>query len=261
MLKKAILVIICSLFLTGCSLTPPAKSAIEIHSTPQATVFINGREAGITPYKNTNLTPQEITVKLAFNDQWVEKKINLKQGLTSVLDWKFDENGNNGGYLLTMEKTGDSNCSLLINSIPARAVISLDNQIIGSTPKKIDRLEQGEKQITISFPNYQNINLFLRTTPGYNLIVTAELIKNIRPTESSQETTPINQQPLVRVRETETGWLNVRDNPSTGGREITKIKPDEEYQLLEKTQDWLKIELKDGRDGWIAAKYGEIISR
>jgi cell division ATPase FtsA len=61
--------------------------------------------------------------------------------------------------------------------------------------------------------------------------------------------------PMVIIKETETGWLRVREKPGTIYLEIAKVYSGETYPQLEKTTGWYKIELKDGRQGWISTKY------
>lgn len=61
--------------------------------------------------------------------------------------------------------------------------------------------------------------------------------------------------PTVTIGETSTGWLRVRGGPGTAYPEITKVYPGESYPQLEEFKGWYKIELKDGRQGWISAKY------
>ena len=69
-LKLTLLLILSSLCLSGCSLVA-RKSAIEINSYPVAKVFLDGKEVGMTPYKNRSLLPVEVEVKLVTNDkQW-----------------------------------------------------------------------------------------------------------------------------------------------------------------------------------------------
>lgn len=60
------------------------------------------------------------------------------------------------------------------------------------------------------------------------------------------------------VKQTETGWLNVRQGPSATDKLITKINPGEVYDILEEQTQWVKIKLKDGNSGWVAIKYLEI---
>jgi hypothetical protein len=269
MIKKAILITICSLLLSGCTLGI-RKSALEIYSSPNAKVFIDGKEMGMTPYKNSNLKPINMEIKLTVGGKQVVKKIGLKNGLTTVVDWKFDDNGDDGGYVLSMENTGGPKCGLLINSIPSQATIAVENEIIGFTPKRIDDLGEGEKHVAISFPGYQSTNLFLKTTNGYNLIVETKLVKDnqiitpineeIIPTETPQASESEINKELVLIKQTETGWLNVRESNSGQSKEITKVNPGEKYEMLEEENGWIKIKLTDGKTGWISAKYAEKVS-
>jgi len=72
-------------------------------------------------------------------------------------------------------------------------------------------------------------------------------------------TTPeiIREKPMLTINQTETGWLKVRQDAGTNYPEIAKIYPGESYPLLEETENWYKIELKDGKAGWISASYAK----
>ncbi|OGZ42039.1 MAG: hypothetical protein A3C80_03250 [Candidatus Ryanbacteria bacterium RIFCSPHIGHO2_02_FULL_45_43] len=61
--------------------------------------------------------------------------------------------------------------------------------------------------------------------------------------------------PAILVKETETGWLNVREEPSISSRILKKILPGETYPLIEKGEKWHKIKLPDGREGWVYNYY------
>lgn len=69
--------------------------------------------------------------------------------------------------------------------------------------------------------------------------------------ESAQDT--------VTIKETETGFLNVREGASTATPIITTIDPGSTYPLLDTStnDDWYKIKLDDGKAGWISTKYAD----
>jgi len=93
----------------------------------------------------------------------------------------------------------------------------------------------------------------------------------IEPEELSEESIPPSPEPqqeevkegdasdlpTVTIKETEVGYLNVREGPNTSEGVITKIKPGESYVLLETNEKstWYKIELEDEAAGWISSKY------
>lgn len=59
----------------------------------------------------------------------------------------------------------------------------------------------------------------------------------------------------VEIKETPTGFLNVRDGPSTYAELIGTVYPGEKYLFLEESEGWYKIKLRDGSEGWVYAKY------
>lgn len=272
MFKKIIIVIISSLILSGCTVGSN-KSGVEIMSYPTAKVYIDGKEAGMTPYKNNNLKPGEMEIKLETAGANWSKTIELQNGVSTVIDWEFakpEEKSNNenkeasGGYILYLEKTGDSQKSgLMINSIPNKSAISIDGEIKGFSPLKINDFGQGDKQITISFPGYKTINIFGKALSGYQLVIDGSLIKETikAPNIPEPEVTPINQielgKKMIKIKETETGWLRVREASSSASKEVDKINPGEKFELLNEMADWYQINLGEGKNGWISSKYAE----
>lgn len=60
---------------------------------------------------------------------------------------------------------------------------------------------------------------------------------------------------LVEVLDTETGYLNVRECPSSGCNEIGKVVPGDVLISLTIEDNWYKVQLDDGMEGWIYGKY------
>jgi cell division ATPase FtsA len=59
----------------------------------------------------------------------------------------------------------------------------------------------------------------------------------------------------MTVAVTETGWLNVRQSPTTTATIITKIYTGETYEVLETKTGWVRLKLKDGNSGWAVTRY------
>lgn len=77
----------------------------------------------------------------------------------------------------------------------------------------------------------------------------------------------ILQEVRVLITETPTGWLNTRIGPGLGYEQITRVNPGEEYQLLEESNDWYKINIPPQEEGggeaiqaWITSQYAIIIN-
>jgi len=263
MIKKLFLVVLAALVLGGCSLMPK-KSALEIKSYPIAKVFIDGKEMGMTPFRNRSLVPGEITVKLVTNDKEWSKKIKLQNNINTVIDWEFgDDQDNSGGYILYLEKTGDKNkAGLMINTDPDKVTVSIDNEIKGLAPIRIANIGEGDKHLALSFPLHKTVDIFMKGIKGYQLVVDAVLAKE--KTEIVEETNNTTDLDLVNkttakvtIKSTETGWLKVREASSSASKEISKVKPGESYTLLEEQIDWYKIDLENNKAGWISSKYAE----
>ncbi len=61
----------------------------------------------------------------------------------------------------------------------------------------------------------------------------------------------------VEIMETPTGFLNVRDSPSTFAKLLGTVYPNEKYLYLDEASGFYKIRLRDGSEGWVYAKYAE----
>jgi hypothetical protein len=70
---------------------------------------------------------------------------------------------------------------------------------------------------------------------------------------------------IIVIKESETGWVRIRKDPTLDGVVLTKAYPGNEFKFLEEVGKWVKVELKeeltvDGEVfdfGWIAKEYTE----
>ena len=260
-----LILIVSTALLGGCSLSSK-RSAIEIDSYPVAKVYIDGKEMGLTPYRNRNLTPGEIEVKLDANGKTWTRKIKLQNNISTVVDWEFGNGDDqNGGYILYLEKTGDKNkAGLLTNTVPNKATITIDNEIKGMSPLKINDIGQGDKHIALSYPGHKTVDIFAKSLKGYQLVVESALLEETVVENEKEEQTIENPdlvvaspQKTVKIKETETGWLRVREASSSASREIEKVNTGSSYPLLDETADWYKIDLGNNKIGWVSTGYSE----
>ena len=234
-------------------------------SYPTAKVYLDGKEAGMTPYKNNSLSPGEVEVRLTANDQVWTKKVHLENGANTVVNREFGKSEEeSGGYVLYFEATGDNKKSgLLISSRPDRAAVYIDDEIKGYSPLRIDDIGDGDKKLGVSFPGRKSASSYVKFVDGYQLVMETDLAKEetiVIPdnnNEAAVSTSSAETATMVIIKETETGWLNVRESASSSGVAITKINPGEKYKLLEENNGWYKIDLGNGKSGWISAKYAE----
>jgi len=241
----------------------PKKSGIEIMSYPSAKVYINGKESGMTPYKNTSLKPGDVEIGLGTEDYKWTRKIQLNNNINTVIDWEMGkEEKQGGGYILYMEKTGDSKkAGILVNVNPDKAAVAVDNEIKGYSPLRMEDLTEGDRQITLSYPGYKTVNVFVKAMVGYQLIIEAKLVEENIVQSDTITPSPIptlgETKIMVIIKETETGWLRVRQEASSGSVEVARTKPGEKYPLISENTEWYKIDLGNGKTGWISAKYAD----
>lgn len=286
------ILVICSLFLAGCSFkNPPA--ALQIRTKPVANVFIDGKLLGKTPYQASNLKGGELLIKLIPEADasplvsW-EGKVKVNSGVLTLIEREFAANeAASSGHILTLEKIKDKKqASLSVVSDPDGALVKLDGESKGFTPLMIDKINEADHEIIISKEGYNDKVISAKAVLGYKLIVNTKLSQGVvvtptptpaeagtpTPTEKIKKTTPtptltpgtISQATPtlqtgkggnVLIKETPTGWLRVRAGPSQTSEEVARVKPGEKYPLLEEKSGWYKIPYEEGKEGWISGTY------
>lgn len=62
----------------------------------------------------------------------------------------------------------------------------------------------------------------------------------------------------AEIKDTPTGWLNVREGAGTSYPKITRVYPGETYIFLEEKDGWYKIKLNNGKEGWITSEFASL---
>lgn len=283
-----IIVIVLALVLVGLIIKSKffgrqGPGALQISTTPTATVFLDGTQAGITPYFDDKIKAGEHTVKLVPEStegnltSW-EGKVNLLPGILTSIKRTFAVNeAESSSEMITLGKAGRKDqSSLAVISIPDQAVVKLNGEPKGFTPLSLEDLAPADYQITISSSGYEEKTVSAHTIGGYKLIVNVKLAQTMEgieeatpsgATEEEAETTPTPKaqatppaKPYVKVKDTPTGFLRVRMGPSTSATETAQIKPGEMYPYLDEEKDgWLKIEYKKDEEGWVSGVYVDLV--
>jgi len=277
-----------TLFLSGC-VFGQKSAALQVNSIPKATVFLDGKNLGTTPLINEKLKQTEATLRLVPEGGTVslpswETKISLTSGAMAVVNWEFGETeAVSTGETLTLSKTQDKNsASLAVISVPDSAVVRLDGEAKGFTPLTAEKIVAGDREVTVSAAGFKERSIKAKLVNGYKLTINVKLAKGEAeeiatpspsltpvPTGSKAKVTPKPspakttgptptppERPYVEIRETPTGWLRVRTEPSTAATEAAKVNPGERYPLLDESGGWYKIKY-DSSEGWISGKYAE----
>lgn len=266
----------------------PGPGALQISSTPKATVFIDGSQVGITPFFNDKIAAGEHTVKLVpevDKDELIpwEGKVQIISNILTVINRELaSSEALSSGEILSLEKIGKKGVSsLAVVSVPDGAVVKIDGEPKGFAPVLVEDLTPGDYQVIISSPGYQERTVSANTIAGYKLTINVKLAQKIEGIEEEEaeeeevEATPSPTpspeaspkpsptppaKPYIKVKETTTGWLRVREEPSTASTELAKIYPGEMYPYLEEEENgWYKIEYEEGKEGWVSGVYVELV--
>lgn len=276
----------------------PGTGALQVSSTPKATVLIDGEQVGFTPFFSDKIKAGEHMIKLVPEStidslvSW-EGKVNLEPGIITAINRVLAKTeSESSGEILALEKISSRNKSaLVVVSIPDKAVVKINGESEGFAPVLKEDLTPGDYQVTVSSPGFKERNVTAQTVAGYKLTVNVKLAQEIEgiaeatpsgeldeeeepeeekaspspspspspKTSPKPSVTPI-EKPYVEIKETGTGWLRVRSEPSTEGEELAKVNVGEVFPYLdEKESGWYKIEYEDGEEGWVSSVYSELV--
>ena len=268
--------------------------ALQITTSPRATVFVDGNQVGVSPFFNDNIQSGEHTIKIVPEStvdglsDW-ETKVDLLPGILTVINRDFGSTeALSSGEILSLEKTGRKDMSsIAVVSIPDQAVVKLEGEPKGFAPLTIDDLVPGDYQIVISASGYEERTISANTIGGYKLIINVQLAQQIEGIEEATDSAEVDEEeetaveenedaeptatptpkakvtppatPYVEIKDTPTGFLRVREDSSTDSEELTQVDPGDFFPYIEEENGWYKIEYEDGEEGWISGVYADLV--
>ncbi len=203
-----------------------SKGELTVTSVPDgAKVVIDDESKGITPVTLTELPQGDHTLLVSspgFDSRTIKIKITV-------------------GYKLT--------ASLSLALSPG--------QMLADTPDELIASPTAELLPTPSKGPTPTVAKNITPTKGVTPTPTKKLSPTPTPTTTKvASTTPAKK---VKIKDTPTGFLRVRQDASTGAAEIGRVKPGEQYAVLDnKTVSgvlWYKITFTETLDGWISGEY------
>ena len=239
---------------------------LEVNTQPQTIVFLNGQQAGETPFKK-ELTVGEVEVKIFakngdFSEPlWEENRVKINPNTLTLINYNFqDEPAYQSGEMLTLSPISQKDSAALkIITYPNQAIVNIDGQTKGYTPLFLEKIESGQHIVEVTSPAYQNYVLKLNLNAGYELECQIKLAAE-KEEKKAEETLPVatsSPQEMIEILATPNGWLRVRQGPGTSYPEIAKVNSGEEFPLLEEKDGWFKIRIEEGQEGWISSQYAQ----
>ena len=247
-----------------------ARAGLLVEGVPSATVYIDGEQAGTTPYR-VERAPGEVTLRLVpiANDgplaPW-NTRVVLTEGITTVVRREFAPlEEESEGEILSFEKIPGSVSELVAVSVPDLSALLVDGTNRGFTPKKVENLAVGEHRLTFSHTGFLDREILVEARAGYKLAVTSFLAKDkdFVEEEKEEEVSWGEKKTMVEIKDTPTGFLRVRKEATTGSSEIGQVKPGESFELVEESSDgaWFKIRYEKELEGWISSTYSKKIEK
>ncbi len=174
--------------------------ALQIASTPQAAVYVDGEPVGSTPFFNDKIVVGEHTIKLVPEEgqeslQPWEGKVDVTASILTLVkrDLAAGESSASG-EIVSLEKIDQrDSTSLSIVSDPDKAVVKVNGEPHGFAPVLLEELSPGDFEITVSLPGYQERTVSAHALAGYKVVVSVKLaqkiegIETIQPEEASEE--------------------------------------------------------------------------
>lgn len=227
------------------------KSGLSVLSVPEdAQVFLDNKEVGKTPFEDKDLAVKEYIVKIQKDQLKWEGKVNLTGGTVTVVNRDLSSDiTSSAGEVLSLEKGQ----GVTIISNPSDADIEIDGKNIGKTPLALN-IGTGDHTFNVSHSNYLKRSIRAKSPQDYNLTITVDL--SLSEVDLTPIATPVAARTKeVLVKNTPTGFLRVRSQPSFGGREIAQVRPGDSLVLLEELGSWDKVKMPDGTEGYVSSDY------
>lgn len=274
------------------------RGELRVDSQPVASIFLDNKHIGRSPYKD-KVAVGEYTIKLVPEStvgapaSWQGKITVGTNLLTYVNGVLSDSELTSAVDVLWLEKISSKNSEVSVTTSPDGASALIDNETKGLTPITISDLVPGDHTLTINSPGFVSRTLKVKTTAGYRLIASIKLALSGEPTPTpteeatpsptlTQKVTPIPKgtgtpkptptktatssgtlqdppKPFAIIKDTPTGFLRVREKPSTAtdSAELSRVNPSEKYHIYDEQSGWYQIQYSGTSKGWISGQYAE----
>ena len=240
--------------LSGCTIIGGNKpAALQVTATPEASVFLDGKHLGKTPFFTDQLDAKEYTLKITVSEASYTEKIFLTPGALTAVNRELSANFlGQSGETLSLNKQGKG---VFISSYPDKAQVAIDGKIAGETPLIVEDVKEGDHQVSLNKTGYIQREFTIKSSNKYqltaNVTLASEFAKGQSPAAENQP-----QAKSVEIIRTPLGFVRVRREPSLSSLEVATIETGKQAELLQEADDWYLVK-SDGKLGWISAQYAK----
>jgi len=249
---------------------------MKIISSPGASIFLNSTFIGKTPFEDKykvgeyllKLIPEATATDTA---SW-NGKINIyKNSLTYVNRELGSSDIASAGEIFTTikmtkkPKNSDSG-EIYVETEPQGAIVTLDGDEKGVAPALMENVSRGDHELSVFMPGFFRRTQKINVDSGYRVNANFKLAIDqsssfAKEPDDKTKTASISAGPdnksYVKIRDNPQGWLRVREDGSINASESAKVKPGEEYELLDEKTGWFKIKFNDNAEGLVSGEFAE----
>ncbi len=248
------------------------EGVLKVASNPTASVFLDNKHVGRTPVETKvasgdytiRLVPETTTQALA---SW-QDSIKIAPDILTYVNANLAESEfTTSVETMWLEKITSKLAEVAVRTNPDGAMASIDGETKGITPISIPNITAGDHALAIISSGFLPRNIKIKTTAGYKLNAVVKLALSgetppeaspsptpqSTPTKATSSTDPIT--PFVTIKDTPTGFLRVRLEPSTSASEAARINPGEKYHIEDEKTGWYQIKYDAKNLGWISGQY------
>jgi len=246
-----------TVILSGCSAIGFSRpAALQVTSRPEASIFLDGKHIGKTPFYSDQLIKGEYLLKVTVSEASYVDRITLRESTLTVVNRDLASNflAQSGENLsLVPNKKG-----LFIISTPGDSDITIDGKYAGKSPSLIKDLQDGNHKVQISKKGFLEREFVISTSSKYQLMADVTLASQIAKSGITKKEPNQLDSKRALILSTPQGFLRVRTEPSLSAEEIGQAKVGEDFEIIQETKDWFQISF-DGKLGWISTAYSQIV--
>lgn len=255
--KKLFLLACCLLTataLSACSAVGFNKpAALQITTKPEASVFLDGKHIGKTPFFSDQLKSGEHSLKISVSEASYLDEINLTSGTLTVVNRELAPN-----FLAQAGETLSlipGSKGLFITSMPGGADVTVDGKLVGKAPVLVSDISEGDHKVLATLDGYASREFAIKTTSKYRLLAQVTLaLQEAKNMVEGNSPSPKPQTAKVEITDTPQGFLRIRQDSSIDSPEIGRVKTGDQLEVVQETSDWIKVKFQ-GKQGWVSAQY------